>query len=74
MLVVSRHDDVMSMLTDPRMSNIDAAVRHVGATLLNTVLDLVSAIELERGTAPVPYLSPQGNGLDELRVRLTPRA
>ena len=49
-------------------------VRHVGSTLLNAVLDLVSTIELEPGTAPVPYLSPQGNGLDELRVRLTPRA
>ena len=47
-------------------------VRHVGSTLLNAVLDLVSTIELEPGTAPVPYLSPQGNGLAELRVRLTP--
>ena len=46
-------------------------VRHAGATLLNTFLDLVTAIELEPGTAPRPYLSPQGNGLDELRVRLT---
>jgi cytochrome P450 len=46
-------------------------VRHVGVTLLNIVLDLVATIELEPGTTPVPYLSPQGNGLDELRVRLT---
>jgi cytochrome P450 len=45
--------------------------RHVGSTLLNVVLDLVSTIELEPGTTPLPYLSPQGNGLDELRVRLT---
>jgi cytochrome P450 len=49
-------------------------VRHAGSTLLNAVLDLVSRIELEPGTAPVPYLSPQGNGLDELRLRLTPLA
>jgi cytochrome P450 len=48
-------------------------VRHVGSTLLNTVLDVVSTIELEPGTTPAPYLSPQGNGLDELRVRLTRR-
>ena len=46
-------------------------VRHAGATLLNTFLDLVAAIELEPGTTPRPYLSPQGNGLDELRLRLT---
>jgi cytochrome P450 len=46
-------------------------VRHVGSTLLNAMLDLVSTIRLEPGTTPVPYLSPQGNGLDELRVRLT---
>jgi hypothetical protein len=48
-------------------------VRHVGSTLLNFVLDLVSMIELEPGTTPVPYLPPQGNGLDELRVRVTRR-
>jgi cytochrome P450 len=48
-------------------------VRHLGSTLLNVVLDLVWTIELEPGTTPVPYLSPQGNGLDELRVRLTRR-
>jgi cytochrome P450 len=46
-------------------------VRHAGATLLNTLLDLVKAIELEPGTTPRPYLSPQGNGLDDLRLRLT---
>jgi cytochrome P450 len=46
-------------------------VRHAGATLLTTFLDLIAAIELEPGTTPRPYLSPQGNGLDELRVRLT---
>lgn len=45
-------------------------VRHAGTTLLNTLLDLVAAIGLEPGTAPRPYLSPQGNGLDELRLRL----
>ncbi len=27
--------------------------------------------ELEPETTPVPYPSPQGNGLDELRARLT---
>jgi cytochrome P450 len=47
--------------------------RQVGLTMLETFLDLVGSIELEPGTAPVPYLSPQGNGLDELRVRLTSR-
>ena len=46
-------------------------VRHAGTTLLNTLLDLVATIGLEPGTAPRPYLSPQGNGLDELRLRLT---
>jgi cytochrome P450 len=46
-------------------------VRHAGATLLNTLLDLVAEIGLEPGTTPRPYLSPQGNGLDELRLRLT---
>jgi hypothetical protein len=48
-------------------------VRHAGATLLNTLLDLVAAVELEPGTTPRPYLSPQGNGLDELRLRLIRR-
>jgi cytochrome P450 len=47
-------------------------VRHVGATLLDIVLDRVAGIEIEPGTTPLPYLSPQGNGLDELRLRLTP--
>ena len=46
-------------------------VRHVGATLLNLILDQVATLEVEPGTTPVPYLSPQGNGLDELRLRLT---
>jgi len=45
--------------------------RQTGITLLDTFLDRVAAISLERGSVPVPYLSPQGNGLDELRVRLT---
>jgi cytochrome P450 len=45
-------------------------VRHAGTTLLNTLLDLVATIGLEPGTAPRPYLSPQGNGLDDLRLRL----
>jgi cytochrome P450 len=45
--------------------------RQTGLTLLDTFLDRVAAISLEPGTVPVPYLSPQGNGLDELRVRLT---
>jgi cytochrome P450 len=47
--------------------------RQVGLTTLNTFLDLVDAIDLEPGAVPVPYLSVQGNGLDELRVRLRPR-
>jgi cytochrome P450 len=46
-------------------------VRHTGATLLNALLDLAKAIEVEPGTTPRPCLSPQGNGLDELRLRLT---
>ena len=46
--------------------------RLVGVTLLETFLDLVASIELEPGTVPLPYLSVQGNGLDELQVRLTP--
>ena len=41
--------------------------------LLDTLLDLVATIELEPGTTPRRYLSPQGNGLDELRLRLTMR-
>lgn len=46
-------------------------VRHLGATLLNTLLDTLARIELEPGTTPVPYVSPQGNGFDQLRLRLT---
>jgi hypothetical protein len=34
----------------------------------------VASITLEPGTTPRPYLSPQGNGLDELRVGLTARS
>jgi cytochrome P450 len=49
-------------------------VRQAGSVLLNTLLDRVATIELEPGTTPVPYLSPQGNGLDELRVRLRENA
>jgi cytochrome P450 len=48
--------------------------RRTGIAMLDTFLDLVRTIEIEPGTVPVPYLSPQGNGLDELRVRLTPIA
>ncbi len=46
--------------------------RQVGATTLECFLDRVESIELEPGTAPVPYRSVQGAGFDELRVRLTP--
>lgn len=46
-------------------------VRHVGATLLDVLLDVVKTIEVEPGTTPVRYMSPQGNGFDELRLRLT---
>jgi cytochrome P450 len=46
-------------------------VRQVGATLLETLLDRVATIDLEPGTAPVRYVSPQGNGFDELHLRLT---
>lgn len=38
--------------------------------MLNALLDLVKAIEVEPGTTPRPCPSPQGNGLDELRLRL----
>jgi cytochrome P450 len=44
--------------------------RQVGITTLGTFLDLVESIELQPGTAPVPYLSVQGNGLEELPARL----
>jgi cytochrome P450 len=46
-------------------------VRHLGSTLLNTLLDKVATIKVEAGTTPVPYVSPQGNGFDQLRLRLT---
>jgi cytochrome P450 len=46
-------------------------VRHLGSTLLNTLLDKVATIQVEVGTTPVPYVSPQGNGFDQLRLRLT---
>lgn len=46
-------------------------VRHVGATLLDTLLDTVATIEVVAGTTPVRYVSPQGNGFDELRLRMT---
>jgi cytochrome P450 len=46
-------------------------VRHLGATLLDTLLDVVATIEVEPGTAPTPYVSPQGNGFEELRLRTT---
>jgi cytochrome P450 len=48
--------------------------RQVGLTMLGTFLDLVASIELDPDTTPIPYLSPQGNGLDELRVRLVGQA
>jgi cytochrome P450 len=48
--------------------------RRTGIAVLDTFLDLVGAIDLEPGTVPMPYLSPQGNGLDELKVSLTPIA
>jgi cytochrome P450 len=44
--------------------------RQVGITTLETFLDLVESIELQPGTVPVPYLSVQGNGLDELQSRM----
>jgi cytochrome P450 len=43
--------------------------RLVGFTLLDVFLDNVWSVELEPGTTPLPYLSIQGNGLDELHVR-----
>jgi cytochrome P450 len=46
--------------------------RQAGVVMLDTFLDRVSCVELEKDRIPVPYLSPQGNGLDELRVKLTP--
>jgi cytochrome P450 len=47
-------------------------VRQSGTALLNVLLDRVATIQLEPGTTPVPYLSPQGNGLEKLQLRLTP--
>jgi cytochrome P450 len=47
--------------------------RQVGVSMLDTFLDLVGSIELEPGTSPARYLSPQGYGFDELRVRLSRR-
>jgi cytochrome P450 len=47
-------------------------VWRVGATLLNELLDAIDTIELQPGTTPAPYISPQGNGFSELRLRLTP--
>jgi cytochrome P450 len=46
--------------------------RLVGITLLDVFLGRVQRVELEPGTAPLPYLSVQGNGLDQLHLRLTP--
>ncbi|HUJ66321.1 MAG TPA: cytochrome P450 [Acidimicrobiales bacterium] len=46
--------------------------RRVGLVMLDTLLDLVARIDLEPGTTPLPYPSPQGNGLDRLLVRLSP--
>ena len=46
--------------------------RLVGITLLDVFLGRVQRVELEPGTAPLPYLSVQGNGLDQLQLRLTP--
>jgi cytochrome P450 len=47
--------------------------RLVGITLLDVLLERVDRVELEPGTTPMPYLSLQGNGLDELHIRLQPR-
>ena len=46
--------------------------RLVGVTLLALFLARVHSIDLEPGSSPVPYLSVQGNGLDQLQVRLQP--
>ncbi|MBO0731575.1 MAG: cytochrome P450 [Acidimicrobiaceae bacterium] len=46
--------------------------RQTGSTFLDVLLDAVDTIHLEPGEVPVPYLSPQGNGLDELKVVVTP--
>jgi cytochrome P450 len=47
-------------------------VRHLGTTLLDTLLDVVDTIEVSPGMTPTPYISPQGNGFSSLRLRLTP--
>jgi cytochrome P450 len=46
-------------------------VRHLGATLIDTLLDTVGTIGVEPGTTSIPYISPQGNGFEELRLRIT---
>ena len=48
--------------------------RQVGVTMLDTLLDRIEGVEIEPGAAVVPYLSPQGYGLDALHVRLSRRA
>lgn len=48
-------------------------VRHTAALLLNTFLDHVRDVRVASHTTPAPYLSPQGNGLDELWLSLTPQ-
>jgi cytochrome P450 len=46
--------------------------RQAGVTALDTFLEHVGSIRLVAGREPRPYLSPQGNGLDELPVILAP--
>jgi cytochrome P450 len=48
-------------------------VRVLGARMIEGWVDAVETLELTPGTEPQPYLSPQGNGLDRLEVRLAPR-
>jgi cytochrome P450 len=50
-----------------------SVARQVGVTTVETVIDLVESIEPVPGTVPVPYLSVQGNGLDQFEVRLRGR-
>jgi cytochrome P450 len=45
--------------------------RQAGVAILDALLDTVGTLELVPGRTPRPYLSPQGNGLDELPVRLS---
>lgn len=47
--------------------------RQAGTTMLDAFVDLAGDIQLEPGQDPVPYLSPQGNGLGQLLVRVSPR-